>query len=299
MSKIVITGAGGFVGSHIANALVEQKHEITAFLGPQDIFHSNDVEVKTFDLLKTKDQDHFLKSLSKCDWLIHVAGPSSVSDSYSDPDLFMQIHSVGTSSIMRLANEAGVKKRIYISSAEVYGVSVDYLINEKEACAPKSPYGAAKYSAEWIARVLSAESDLIIIRPFSLYGRRMRSTGVMNRIIDQAKEGKSIDLYDLTPVRDNLYINDLTSMISKVIQLNLKSNILNACSGEGVSINDLAKLVCTLFDVNIPINQTTNTDRPIDTQKLVGCRVKTYKVLGWEPEFSLKTGIQHMLGIKL
>lgn len=299
MSYIALTGAGGFVGSHIASALIENQHRVLAFLGPDDKYYPKKTELETIDLLNLNDQNLVRKKLSNCEWLIHAAGPSSVAESFYNPDIFVQTHCVGTASIMRIANEVGVPKRIYISSAEVYGASTDYPVTEDECCVPKSPYGAAKYGAEWIARTLSSESssDLIIVRPFSLYGARMRTSSVMQRIIDQAREGKQIKLHDLAPIRDNLYIEDLASMICMIIERNLKSEMFNVCSGEGVSIGDLAQLISNIFQLEIPILQTSASDRPNDTNRLIGCRDKAYNTLDWKPNYSLTTGIEQMLGI--
>ena len=241
--KVLITGGAGFIGSHLTDAFVKRGDTVTII----DNFSTGSADnLKSFAQViegDIRDADLMDKVIAGVDCLIHAAGPPSVAASFADPALFAGVHVQGTATVMHAAAKAGVSNVIHVSSAEVYGGGGSTLVREDHICAPLSPYGSAKFGAEWMARAILAASDvaLTILRPFSLYGPGQRMDSLIGTILMQLADGGPVQLRDLSPVRDYLHIADFCELVLAASTSPAKFRLLNACSGEGISVGQLAE----------------------------------------------------------
>jgi UDP-glucose 4-epimerase len=295
LSRIFVTGAGGFVGGHLVNALSCRPDTlVTGLLGVGDQYRPAADRLVESDI---NDLDRCTAAMAEADCVIHLAGPSSVAASFSDPALFAQVHVGGTATVMRVAQSLGVRRRILISSAEVYGAPEISPVDETFACKPISPYGAAKLGAEWMARAIARadQADLTIVRPFSLYGPRMRENSVLGIILKSVRLRQSVELEDLRPVRDYLHIDDLVSLVTMLAEGDGAPQIVNACSGHGLSVGELAGCALAQAGSSDSLSQSASSPRPTDVNELVGSNVLANEVLGWHPTIDINSGIAGML----
>jgi len=290
--QVLITGAGGFVGSHLCELLRDAGHAITGLLGPEDAYAPTGVRL----LCSWIDDAAILQeAMQGCDALIHLAGPSSAAASFLDPAHYARVHVAGTAAVMHQANVAGVGRRVYVSSAEIYG-AVDALVGEATPANPVSPYGAAKLGAEIMARTLCRKTDagLTIVRPFSLFGPRMREMALLNVIRGHIRNGSPMRLATLAPVRDHLSIDALGSLIGKILSHPSPPPIINACSGEGYSVGEIAKIALALAGrSDAPL--AGSADRPADVTRLVGSTALAQEKLGWSPPQRFRDAFQEFL----
>lgn len=292
MKRVLVTGAGGFVGSHCVAALHDAGLSVTGLLGPGDSYRPDADRLVAGEI---GDVSLIGELVRDADCIIHAAGPAAVAESFDDPVRFARVHTCGTATIADLARRAGTDRFILISSAEVYGAPTINPVAESAALAPISPYGAAKLGAEWQARtILGPSGGLTVVRPFSLYGPRMRAMSVMGRIIDAIAAGNAAELQTLSPVRDYLHIRDFATLIVRLIHAEVPPPVINACSGVGTSVGALARMalsaVCRSDD---PVDLGA-TARPSDVAVLVGA-TDVARQLGWKPEMSLADGLKAML----
>ena len=292
--KVLITGAGGFVGRHLSACVCAAGYDVVALLGPPDApLEGIEASVIQGDI---RDADLMDKVIAGVDCLIHAAGPPSVAASFADPALFAGVHVQGTATVMHAAAKAGVSNVIHVSSAEVYGGGGSTLVREDHICAPLSPYGSAKFGAEWMARAILAASDvaLTILRPFSLYGPGQRMDSLIGTILMQLADGGPVQLRDLSPVRDYLHIADFCELVLAASTSPAKFRLLNACSGEGISVGQLAEAAMAAAGLPVDVRQD-GPDRPADISRLIGCRAAAAAELAWKPRVSLNAGITSMI----
>lgn len=287
----MVTGAGGFVGAHLCAHLTERGYRVTAFLGPDDTAAPPSARAVRADIADTGTLE---AAMEGCDGLIHAAGPPSAAASFADPAGYARVHVTGTAQAMRAANRTGTLRRIYISSAEIYGAPGG-VVNEQTAPAPISPYGAAKLGAEWMARTMAREAVLTILRPFSLYGRGMRATSVLGTILSQVRDQKPVRLASLTPVRDYIHIADFTDLVERVLTHAAPPPILNASSGTGCSVGALARMVLALAGRDDEPISSGEAQRPADVDALIGSNGAARRALGWTPATGLEEGLRPLL----
>ena len=212
--KVGVTGAGGFLGRNFIRVMEGAAFEVVRIFGIDDITQKTGDLDCVVNLGESGALSSLEAALDGCDWLIHLAGPASVADSFNKPDLHFRIHTAGTAMVMRAANTAMVRARIYISSAEVYGSAAAKYekIAEDAVCEPVSPYGAAKLAAEWVAGQVAewSASRLHVVRPFSSFGSGMREETIIGSVIAQAREDGNIILNDARITRDYIHAADLS-----------------------------------------------------------------------------------------
>ena len=291
--RVVVTGAGGFVGRHLCAALAAAGHDVTAIIGPADSGAPAEKVVRA----DVSDAATMHAAMAGADQLVHTAGPPSVADSFADPALFARVHVEGTAVAMKAACDEGLRSAVYVSSAEVYGAGGDAPVREDAPCQPLSPYGAAKLGAEWTARTLGRSSNMAVtvLRPFSLYGPGMRETSVLGSILRQVRSRGPVELHDLRPVRDYLHVEDFAALVLAALNRPEQAGTFNACSGAGVSVRDLAEAALAASGATADVSQTGASDRPLDLLRLVGSREAAAQALAWAPRISLADGLPAML----
>jgi nucleoside-diphosphate-sugar epimerase len=237
------------------------------------------------------------EAIQGVDTVVHAAGSPSVAASFRDPNAFVQAHVLGTVNVLEASRAACVRKFVYLSSAEVYGCSQADLVSEDQPADPRSPYGAAKASAELFVRAFATHSDFssIILRPFSVYGQGASPESLIGTIVRMIRSSDAIELNTLKPVRDYCHVDDVANAVLRACGVDRgKLLTLNIGSGKGISVGELATIMVRLAGKNVPVQERTDTQRmrPTDIQRLVANRARALQTLGWEPAINLETGLR-------
>jgi UDP-glucose 4-epimerase len=294
---IAVTGAGGFIGSHIVARLRADGHRVRSIFGPSDqISHI----LKSDCVCDIHDRKTLASVVFGCDSVVHLAGPPSVAMSFAKPSLSATIHAGGTAVLLEVAAEANVNRFVYCSSAEVYGQAAANPVSETDSLSPVSPYGASKAAAEWIvkASAISNQHEAVILRPFTVYGPGLASRSLLGLILEQAASNDAVELMNLAPIRDYVYIDDVVDAFVRACGVELKQrvNVCNVGTGQGHSVRQLAETIVRVQGRNIPVLETGQRDRPqeLDIHELVANLSASTEVLGWIPQTSLEAGIRKL-----
>src|SRR5215831_4762843 len=283
---ILVTGAGGFIGSRIVRLLLEEGAHVRAVVAapgePAIVLKADRLENRFAEIT---DRSAIEQAVQGADTVVHAAGSPSVAASFRKPDVFVHSHVLGTVTVLEASRAACVRKFIYLSSAEVYGCPQADYVSEDQPADPRSPYGAAKASAELFVRAFVTHSDFsgIILRPFSVYGRGASPESLIGTIVQMIRSSDAIELNTLKPVRDYCHVDDVANAVLRDGAADTgKLVTLNIGSGKGVSVGDLATLMARLAGKKVPVQERTDTQRlrPTDIQKLVANRARAFQTLG-------------------
>ena len=298
--NILITGADGFIGSHLTEYLCNKGFNVKAFclynsIGnwgwldyvPQEI--KDNVEIILGDI---RDPGCVKKAMKGCDYIYHLAALIAIPYSYKAPLSYIQTNIIGTLNILESARELGCEKIIHTSTSETYGTAQYVPINEIHPLNAQSPYAATKIGADQLALSYwkSFKVPLSIIRPFNTYGPRQSARAVIPTIISQIAEGKTtIKLGALTPTRDFNYVEDTCSAFFEISKSNNTiGEVINSASNYEISIGDTANLISDIMNVKINIIQESQRKRPdnSEVQRLFGDNSKLRKLTKWEPKYA-------------
>jgi nucleoside-diphosphate-sugar epimerase len=298
---ILVLGGGGFLGSAITSALVAHAGRISTILGPPgtDLVPAPpDVCDGHLDLCDM----HLLTSwLRGVDTVVHAAGPPSVAASFADPLAFARAHVLGTVSTLEACRHAGIRRLVYLSSAEVYGQPDIHPVMETAPLAPLSPYGAAKMSAETFICADAGRSvgDALILRPFSVYGPGSPGRSVVGSIVRQALAGDEIRVIDPRPIRDYCYVDDLVACVLDACASTVGApvRIYNVGSGRGTSVADLARQALEAAGRHVPLRIAAQSDRPARAavRELIADIGQARRELRWTPSTSLEQGLAQVM----
>lgn len=297
--KILVTGADGFIGSHLTEELVHQGHDVRAFVyynsfnswgwldsSPADI--KGNLDVFAGDI---RDPYGVKEAMKGCDVVLHLASLIAIPYSYHSPDTYIDTNIKGTLNVLQAARELGVSKVVHTSTSEVYGTALYVPINEDHPLQGQSPYSASKIGADQMALSFyrSFETPVAIIRPFNTYGPRQSARAVIPTIITQLASGKEkIKLGALSPTRDFNYVNDTVSgFISMMNSEKAIGEVINIGSNYEISIGDTAKVIAEVMGKKIEIETDEVRLRPekSEVERLWADNEKAKKLLGWEPSY--------------
>lgn len=292
--KMLITGGAGFVGSHLCDKYVQNKDTIVTCLdvGNLDnvahLMHQSNFTVVPASIIDANSLVA-LGNASNFDAVIHLAAQIRVDKAKEDPRGTMNINVLGTLNILEMARKCDITKVLFASSSEVYGSAKYVPINEDHPLGTDSIYGASKIAGDRLCHSYAKTygMDIGILRPFNIYGPR-QSGGVISLFIQNVLQGKSPIIHgDGSQVRDYVYIDDIVSAYDTMLFAK-NTGAVNFGSGQGTDVNTIAETVIKVCNKNIgpeyraaPANTTT---------KLVA-DIRKAKLLGWEPRYSLFTGI--------
>ena len=246
---VVITGAGGFIGPHAVSGLLSRGavvRAITAAPGLPSAPLPAGVETLAVDVT---DPVTMLEAIRGADAVVHLAGDASVRASISDPRVALDVHVGGTINVLEACRRSSVRRLVYASSAEVYGRPDRNPVAEDAPLRPISPYGAAKAAAECAVRAWSSSYGIrsVILRPFSVYGPGVSPDSLVATIVRQAASRADIVVADTRPVRDYVFVADLTDAIVSACDCEADDLLtLNVGSGSGTSVGALAGLVAAI-----------------------------------------------------
>jgi NAD dependent epimerase/dehydratase len=299
LGKILVTGADGFIGSHLTEALVRQGYDVRAFV-QYNSFNSwgwldrcvPDVAGK-FEVFAGDVRDpHGVKTaMQGCDAVLHLAALIAIPYSYHSPDTYVDTNIKGTLNIVQAARELGVGKVIHTSTSEVYGTARFVPITEEHPLQGQSPYSASKIGADQIALSFYCAfgTPVTVIRPFNTYGPRQSARAVIPTVITQIASGKrQIKLGAIHPTRDFNYVADTVSgFIAALKSERGAGEVINLGSNYEISIGDTVKVIAEAMGTDIEIVTDELRLRPekSEVDRLWASNEKAKRLLGWQPRY--------------
>jgi NAD dependent epimerase/dehydratase len=308
-STILVTGADGFIGSHLTESLVRQGYKVRAFV-MYNSFNSwgwldkCDDDVKgNFEVISGDIRDpHGVKQAMKgCDAVLHLAALIAIPFSYHSPDTYIETNVKGTLNVLQAARELDIKRLIHTSTSEVYGTAKFVPITEEHPLQGQSPYSASKIGADQLAYSFYSSFDLpvVIIRPFNTYGPRQSARAVIPTVITQIANGeKKIKLGATSPTRDFNYVKDIVSgFISALISSNGLGEVVNFGSNFEISIKDTASLISEVMNEKIEIFTDESRVRPENSEvdRLMADNSKAKQLFNWAPAYAGVDGLKRGL----
>ncbi|KPK67023.1 NAD-dependent dehydratase [candidate division WOR_3 bacterium SM23_60] len=303
-SKVLITGAGGFIGSHLAEELVRRGAEVKAFIrynsrndrGLIEILPSQvkgSIDVIMADL---RNPDAIKSAAKNIDIIFHLAALIAIPYSYNYPREVAETNVMGTLNVLETAKQYKIKKIVHTSTSEVYGTAQYAPIDEQHPLQGQSPYSASKIGADKLVEsyVRSFGVPVVTVRPFNTYGPRQSARAVIPTIISQALTQDEIHLGSLFPTRDLTYVKDIVDGFVKAAESDeCIGEVVNLGSGFEISIGDLAKKILDLLKKDVKIISESSRVRPTDSEvkRLIADISKAEHLIGWKPTVSLDEGL--------
>ena len=307
--KILVTGADGFIGSHLVEELVNLGYNVRAFVlynsfnswgwldaSPKQI--KDNIEIFVGDI---RDPHGVKEAMKGCDIVLHLAALIAIPYSYHSPDTYIDTNIKGTLNIVQAARELGIEKIVHTSTSEVYGTAQFVPITEEHPLQGQSPYSASKIGADQIAMSFyySFDTPISIIRPFNTYGPRQSARAVIPAVITQIAAGKrKIKLGALHPTRDFNYVKDTVGgFISVVESDNSLGQIINIGSNYEISIGDTVNMIADIMGANISIETDSIRLRPekSEVERLWADNSKAKRLTCWEPKYGGLQGFRNGL----
>lgn len=309
MKNILVTGADGFIGSHLVERLVIDGYNVKAFCyynsfnswGWLDILPKNLLNKVEIFLGDVRDPNGVRTAVKGCDTIFHLAALIGIPYSYHSPDSYIDTNIKGTLNIVQAAKELGVQRVLVTSTSEVYGTAQYVPINEEHPRQPQSPYSASKIGADCIAESFfrSFETPITIVRPFNTYGPRQSARAIIPTIITQLLNGKeTIKLGDLTPTRDLVYVADTVDAFIAIAKCDaLIGTDCNISTSSEVSMLDLVNLLKDKINNQVEIITDDQRMRPEKSEvfRLFGDNSKIIEHTNWRPQYSLEKGIEETI----
>ena len=308
-ATVLVTGADGFIGSHLTETLVRQGYKVRAFVYYNSLNSwgwldqcAEDVKGK-FEVFPGDIRDpHGVKEAMKgCDAVLHLAALIAIPFSYHSPDTYVETNIKGTLNILQAARELDIKRVIHTSTSEVYGTAKFVPITEDHPLQGQSPYSASKIGADQLAFSFysSFNLPLVTIRPFNTYGPRQSARAVIPTIITQIANGaREIKLGSVTPTRDFSYVKDtVAGFIAALQSEGGLGEVINLGSNFEISINETAKLIGDTMGISIEIISDKIRVRPekSEVERLWADTAKAKEILDWKPTYAGRDGFQRGL----
>ena len=299
---VLVTGAGGFIGSHLTERLVALGARTRAFVhynsanswGWLDSSNSRDgFEVFQGDI---RDPASLKKAVAGTDIVFHLAALIAIPYSYTAPLSYIQTNVEGTLNILQAALDAGVSTLVHTSTSEVYGTALSVPIDEEHRLQGQSPYSASKIGADKLAEAFhsSWELPVVTVRPFNTFGPRQSARAVIPTIITQALNNSSVHLGSLDATRDFNFVEDTVEGFIKASTCpQAIGQVINIGSGTEISIGELADLILDLMGSDVPVLHDEERVRPDASEvwKLCADNRKAKETLGWVPQYGLEDGL--------
>lgn len=307
MKKVLVTGAGGFIGSHLAETLVAQGHSVRAFVRYnsrnnwgwlEQSEYRDDMEVIAGDI---RNYDSVYDAINGCDTIFHLAALIGIPYSYVSPLAYIRTNIEGSYNVLQVARKLSTDNVLVTSTSETYGTAQYVPIDEKHPLVGQSPYSASKIAADQLAisYFRSFGLPVKIVRPFNTYGPRQSARAIIPTVIAQIlSRAKSVKLGNLHPTRDLTYIKDTVNGFIEIAKCDkLVGEVTNVGMNKEVSIGDLVRLIAELMDAQVNIE--TDTDRirctASEVERLRCNNEKLTANSSWSPEYDLKRGLRETI----
>lgn len=307
--KILVTGADGFIGSHLTEELIRQGYDVRAFVYYNSfnswgwLDQSSPEIKKSLDVFAGDIRDpHGVKEAMKsCTHVLNLAALIAIPYSYHSPDTYVDTNIKGTLNVVQAARELGIEKVVHTSTSEVYGTAQYVPIDEDHPLQGQSPYSATKIAADQMALSFyrSFDTPVSIIRPFNTYGPRQSARAVIPTIIGQLAAGNTtIKLGAISPTRDFNYVKDTVNGFISVMNSDKSvGEVINIGSNYEVSIGETAETIADIMNVDLTIETDEQRLRPdkSEVERLWAANQKAKDLLGWTPNYGGKEGFRRGL----
>ena len=307
--KVLVTGADGFIGSHLTEHLVASGVDVRAFvyynsfnswgwLDEADAQIKQSLDVFAGDI---RDPHGVRTAMQGCDVVLHLAALIAIPYSYHSPDTYVDTNIKGTLNVVQAARELGVQRVVHTSTSEVYGTALFVPITEAHPLQGQSPYSASKIGADQMALSFHAsfETPVAVIRPFNTYGPRQSARAVIPTIITQIAAGqRQIKLGAIHPTRDFNYVQDTVRGFIAVAQCDAAiGQVINIGSNYEVSVGDTARLIAELMGREVEFTSDEQRLRPAgsEVERLWADNTLARELAGWKPEFPGLDGLRQGL----
>jgi len=299
MKKVLVTGAEGFIGSHLVEQLLREGIAVRAFVLYNSfnswgwLDHLPQEMKKNLDVFLGDVRDPYgvKTAMRGCDTVLHLAALIAIPYSYHSPDTYVDTNIKGTLNIVQAARELEVEKVVHTSTSEVYGTAQFVPITEEHPLQGQSPYSASKIGADQIAMSFfkSFDTPVSIIRPFNTYGPRQSARAIIPTIITQILAGKRrIKLGALHPTRDFNYVADtVRGFLAMARSPRAVGEIVNIGSNFEISVGDTVQSIAGLMNVELEIESDAIRMRPdkSEVERLWAANAKAKELIGWEPQY--------------
>lgn len=307
--KILVTGADGFIGSHLCEALVRAGYDVRAFVFYNSfdsrgwLDHAEPAVRESFDVFAGDVRDPYgvKRAMLGCDVVMHLAALIGIPYSYHAPDNYVDTNVKGTLNVLQAARELEVRRIIHTSTSEVYGTAQSVPITESHRLHAQSPYAATKIAADQLALSFNAAfaTPVVVVRPFNTYGPRQSARAVIPSIITQVAAGaRRVKLGALRPTRDFNYVDDtVQAFIAAIDALDVAGEVINIGSGHEISVGDTARLIAEIMNAEIEIETEAARVRPAESEvdRLCASNAKARHLLGWQPRYAGRDGLRRGL----
>lgn len=302
--RVLVTGAGGFIGSHLVEELLGLNANVTAFIrynsrnsiGSLEFLSKDQLSSLTLKMGDLRDSDSVRNALRDIDIVFHLGAIISIPYSYVSPKETAETNFTGTANVLQSARDSSIEKLIHTSSSEIFGTAQYIPIDGKHPINPQSPYAASKAGADFLALSFHRSFDLpvAILRPFNTYGPRQSARAVIPTIISQALMSNSIRLGSLNTTRDLTFVKDTVKGFIKLAESDIIGQVVNIGSNFEISINDLVKKISQLMskDLSVIVEQERMRPPESEVERLRVDNSVAKSLIGWEPEYSLEKGLQ-------
>lgn len=305
-TKVLVTGADGFIGSHVVEALIEAGARVRAFvfynsfnsLGWLDTLPKealSQIEVVPGDI---RDPHGVKAAMQDCDVVFHLAALIAIPFSYNSPDSYVDTNIKGTLNVLQAARALKTKRVLVTSTSEVYGTAQYVPIDERHPLQGQSPYSATKIGADRIAESFWRSFDLpiTIVRPFNTYGPRQSARAVIPTVITQLLSGaQKIRLGRTDPIRDFNYVKDVAQGFLAIANSERTFHEeINIATGTGYSIDETVKMIQEVVGRTVDIETESERMRPdrSEVERLIGNNEKIKSLTSWRPTYDLRKGLQ-------
>jgi NAD dependent epimerase/dehydratase len=307
--RVLVTGAGGFIGSHLVDALVERGAQVTALVrynsrsdwGMLEEGYRSGRDGMQVILGDVTDAGCVRKAVEGNEVVFHLAALIGIPYSYEAPESYARTNMLGTLNVLSASLSAGVGRVVHTSTSEVYGSALYTPIDEAHPLQGQSPYSASKIAADKVAEAYFCSFDLpvVTLRPFNTYGPRQSARAIIPTIITQALTSDTIQLGSLDPVRDFTYVSDtVRAFVLAAEQDGAVGKTIHTGSGIGISMGELTQRILAKVNPGARIISGGERVRPekSEVMRLVCDSRRAWEELGWRPEVSLDEGLLQTIG---
>ena len=305
---VLVTGAGGFIGSHLVERLLKEGARLRAFVrytsrnDPGLLRHLSPEDLRRIELVggDLRDAHAILQAVRGCEIVFHLGALISIPYSYYHPGEVVETNVMGTLNVLAACKEAGVGRLVHTSTSEVYGTARKAPIDESHPLQGQSPYSASKIGADKLAESFACAYNLpvVTVRPFNTYGPRQSGRAVIPTIITQALALDAIRLGNLDTTRDFTYVSDTVNGFIRAGEAGgVDGQTFNLGSGQEIRVGDLAQKIVQIIGRKVEVQVDAQRLRPERSEvlRLISDNRQALAGLGWHPEVSLEAGLQRTI----